>query len=80
MTEKRYEIQETTKHDFIDTITGKGYCYGEGIDLLNKLNNENKNLSKLNKILEGFLLDNGYDFKDIIKFVQERTDKKGDKT
>lgn len=45
---------------------------------LNELVDENKNLSKLNKILEGFLLDKGYDFKDIIKFVQERTDEKGD--
>lgn len=54
----------------------------EGLEQISKeydeLAEENKNLSKLNKILEGFLLDKGYDFNDIIKFLQERTDGKGD--
>nr|WP_295000250.1 hypothetical protein [uncultured Methanobrevibacter sp.] len=50
----------------------------EVVDKLDELNEENKNLSKLNKILEGFLLDKGYDFNDIIKFIQGKTDGKGD--
>lgn len=51
------------------------------IDLLNEQDNEIqrlkkelKNRKKLNNILEGFLLDKGYDFDDILKFLQDRTE------
>lgn len=52
------------------------------VDRLNKqdieiqrLKKELKNRNKLNNILEGFLLDKGYDFNDILKFLQDRTEK-----
>lgn len=81
MTEKRFgygagvDWQEDV---IIDYKTEKSYDFYEVGKLLNELAEKNKQLSKLNKILVGFLLDKGYDFKDIIKFVQERTDEKGD--
>ena len=51
-----------------------GLTNDEVCDLLNLLSKENQQLSKLNGILEGFLLDKGFDFNDIIKFLQERTE------
>ena len=77
ISEKEFDekVQYEDYQAFADSMTGD-----DVINRLNELQEENKNLSKLNKILEGFLLDKGYDFKDIIKFLQERTDKKGDKT
>ena len=85
MTQKRFVYYEhkgadyildtpNTELDFIEML-GDALETEEIVKKLNELNDENKNLSKLNKILEGFLLDKGYDFKDIIKFVQERTEK-----
>ena len=51
------------------------------VDLLNeqdteiqRLKKELKNRKKMNNILEGFLLDKGYDFNDILKFLQDRTE------
>lgn len=49
---------------FVNSITNR----------LNVLFNENKSRKKLNNILEGFLLDKGYDYKDIIKFLHEKTE------
>ena len=42
---------------------------------IKKLEREVKNRNKLNNILEGFILDKGYDFNDILKFLQDRTEK-----
>lgn len=42
------------------------------INRLNSMDDENHQLSKLNKILEGFLLSEGYSFTDIIKFLHRR--------
>ena len=65
--------------------------YGEEMaDALNTLLNEQderikglekelKNRKKLNNIVEGFLLNKGYTFNDIIKFLQDRTEKGGEK-
>lgn len=49
---------------FVNSITNR----------LNVLYNENKNRKKMNNILEAFLLNEGYDFKDIIKFLHEKTE------
>ena len=84
MTEKRFTYDKPlvafSKGGINDNVTGETYEFtiDTVLDLLNELHEENKNLSKLNKILEGFLLDKGYDFKDIIKFIQDRTDGRGD--
>ena len=63
--------------------------YGEEMaDAINTLLNEQderikglekelKNRKKLNNIVEGFLLNKGYDFNDILKFLQDRTEKRG---
>ena len=78
MTEnKRFMYVEFTKNvlSFDDNGVCRFFNEQDFEDWLNGLNDDNKNLSKLNKILEGFLLDKGYDFKDIINFVQERTEK-----
>lgn len=40
-----------------------------------ELKKELKNRKKMNNILEGFLLNKGYDYNDIIKFLQDRTEK-----
>ena len=65
-------------------VTGKAYRksvkdYEEFIEELEKeneqLKKELKNRKKMNNILEGFLLDKGYDFNDIIKFLQDKTEK-----
>ena len=50
---KRFKVEETIYHDFIDNITGKGYCYGEAIDMLNELTDENEQLKSDNKELQG---------------------------
>lgn len=44
----------------------------ETVDLLNEQDRLLKNREKLNKILEGFLLSEGYTFEDIKKFLHER--------
>lgn len=72
------EILSTAKESYWQMIYENSMSAKDNVDKLNELNCENKNLSKLNKILEGFLLDKGYDFNDIIKFIQERIDGKGD--
>ena len=43
-----------------------------GVYIINRLNSMDHQLSKLNKILEGFLMDEGYSFTDIIKFLHRR--------
>lgn len=58
------------KHKDINSI---GFVKGI-VNRLNVLYNENKSRKKLNNILEGFLLDKGYDFNDIIKFLHEKTE------
>lgn len=58
------------KHKDINSI---GFVNGI-VNRLNVLYNENKSRKKLNNILEGFLLDKGYDFNDIIKFLHEKTE------
>ena len=48
-----------------------------GDEVVNKLNEQDKKLKnrkKLNNILEGFLLAEGYTFNDIIKWLQEKTE------
>lgn len=42
---------------------------------IKELEKELKNRKKLNNIMEGFLLNKGYDFNDILKFLQDRTEK-----
>ncbi len=41
---------------------------------IKELKKELKNRKKMNNILEGFLLDKGYDFNDILKSLQDRTE------
>ena len=67
----------------IENTDGKTFDLTEIENLLNEqeetiqeLKKELKNRKKLNTILEGFLLDKGYDFNDIIKFLQDRTEKR----
>ena len=78
MTNKRFTTDNGSNEDvcLVDNLTKKEYesNFEDIVDLMNELADENKNLSKLNHILEGFLLDKGYDFNDIIKFLQERTE------
>ncbi len=69
--------------DFIEML-GDALESKEIVDRLNKqderikeLEKELKNYNKLNNILEGFLLNKGYDFNDILKFLQDRTEKRG---
>ena len=87
MSEKRYTTDNGSNEDvcLVDNVTGKEFesDFDEIVDLLNEqeetiqeLKKELKNRKKLNTILEGFLLDKGYDFNDIIKFLQDRTEKR----
>lgn len=87
---KRYDVFTELLHTGIGiTDNGKELTGDDVIRLLNKqeeqitslkstnmeLEKELKNRKKMNNILEGFLLDKGYDFNDIIKFLQDRTEK-----
>lgn len=58
--------------------SAKAVCdkLNEQEETIQELKKELKNRKKLNTILEGFLLDKGYDFNDIIKFLQDRTEKR----
>lgn len=72
------ETLSVAKEEYWQMIYENSMSATENVRRLNELNDENKNLFKLNKILERFLLNKGYDFNDLIKFLQEKTDEKGD--
>ena len=78
---EEWEDVNYCEHDFYKN--DEGLTDKDVVDLLNEqeetiqeLKKELKNRKKLNTILEGFLLDKGYDFNDIIKFLQDRTEKR----
>lgn len=74
---KRLEKEKEELQFYLElNKTNYNYVIEQLEEEIKQLSEENKNLSKLNKIIEGFLLDKGYDFKDIIKFLQEKTDGK----
>ena len=63
-----YSTTDANVQDIVDKLNSQE-------EEIQRLKKELKNRNKLNNILEGFLLDNGYDFNDIIKFLQDRTEK-----
>ena len=72
MNEKRFiwdgSLSKIIDNELNRTISDHLDC----VDALNELNHECKNREKLNHILEGFLLHEGYNYEDIKNFVSNR--------
>ena len=76
-----FDSEKISEKEFDEKLEYEDYKAFEdsmgGDEVVNKLNEQDKKLKnrkKLNNILEGFLLAEGYTFNDIIKWLQEKTE------